>query len=81
MIATDVVTCIIAIKSISFIVPTETATCRIGYIIKRVSFIVPTETTTCRIDYIQKLSRSEMVPVRDSFSYNKEIEPVSKYQV
>ena len=61
IIATDVATCIIAIKS--------------------VSFIVPTETVTCRIDYIQKLSLAEMVPVRDSFSYNKETEPMSKYQV
>ena len=29
--ATDVVTCIIAIESVSYIVPTETAICRIDY--------------------------------------------------
>ena len=39
------------------------------------------ETSTCRIDYIQKLSLAEMAPVRDSSSYNKEIEPMSKHQV
>ena len=50
-------------------------------VIERVIDIVPTETATCRIDYIQKLSLAEMVPVRDSFSYNKEIEPMSKHQV
>ena len=61
IIATDVVTYITAIKS--------------------VSSIVPTETVTCRIAYIRKLSLAEMVPLRDSFSYNKEIEPISKYQV
>ena len=61
MTALNVVTCIIAVES--------------------VSYIVPTETSTCRIDYIQKLSLVEMVPVRDSFSYNKEIEPMSKHQV
>ena len=57
----------------------ETTTCIIA--IKSVSFIVPTETATCRIDYIQKLSLAEMVPVRDFFSYNKEIDPISKHQV
>ena len=67
--------------SVSFIIPIETATCRIDYVIKSVSFIVPTETNACRIDYIQKLSLAETVPIRDSFSYNKEIEPMSKYQV
>ena len=30
----DVVTCIIAIESVSYIFPTETATCRINYIQK-----------------------------------------------
>ena len=43
------------------------------------SYIVPVGTATCRIDYKQKLSLAEMVPVRDSFSYNKEIEPMSKH--
>ena len=33
------------------------------------------------MDYMQKLSLPEMVPVRDSFSYNKEIEQMSKHQV
>ena len=42
---------------------------------------VSTETATCRIYYIQKLSVAEMVQVRDSFSLNKEIEPMSKYQI
>ena len=31
--------------------------------------------------YIQKLSLAEMVPVRDSFSYNKKTETMSKYQL
>ena len=57
----------------------ETTTCIIA--IKSVSFIVPTETATCRIDYIQKLSLVEMVPVRNSVIYNKEIGPMSKHQV
>ena len=57
----DFVTCIIAIESISY--------------------IVPTETTTCKIDYIWELLLAEMVLVRNSFSYNKEIEPMSKHQV
>ena len=57
----DVGTCIIAIKSLSYIVPTESA--------------------TCRSDYIQKLPLAEMVAFRDSFSCNKEIEPMSKHQV
>ena len=61
MIATDVIICIIAIESVSYIVPTETA--------------------ICRIDYIRKLLLAEMVPVKYSFSYNKEIEPMSKHQV
>ena len=30
---------------------------------------------------LQKLSLTEMVPVRDYFSYNKKIEPMSKHQV
>ena len=36
--------------------------------IESVSCIVPTETASC-------------LPVRDSFSYNKEIERMSKWQV
>ena len=43
--------------------------------------MVPTETATFRIDYTQKLSLAEMVPGRDTIKNNKEIEPVSKYQV
>ena len=42
--------------------------------------MVPTENATYRIDYIQKLSLAEVVPVRDSFSDNKEIEQMSKHQ-
>ena len=42
--------------------------------------MVPTENATYRIDYIQKLSLGEVVPVRDSFSDNKEIEQMSKHQ-
>ena len=59
--ATDVATCIIAIESVSYIVLTETATSRIGY--------------------IHKLSLAEMVPIRDSFSCNKEIVRMRKHQV
>ena len=61
---------LIAIERIAIIIAIESA-----------SYFVPTETATCRINYIQKLSLAEMVAFRDSFSYNKEIEPMSKHQV
>ena len=61
IIAADAVTCITTIQSVSYIVPIETA--------------------SCRIDYIKKLLHAEMVPVRNSFSYNKEIERISKQEV
>ena len=67
---TETVTCIIA---------TDVVTCIVA--IESVSYIVPTEAATCRIDYIQKRSLAEMVLVRDSFSCNKEIEPMSEHQV
>ena len=97
MIATETVTYMTVIERSSNITVIETTTCIVAIepqnldnrsrrfhlhnSIKSVSFIVPTETTTCRIDYIQKLSLEEIVPARDSFSYNREIEPMSKYQV
>ena len=94
MIATETVTCMIASERSTNITVIETATCIVAtepqnlhncnnciIAIKSVSFIVSAEAATCRIDYIQKLSLVEMVQVRDSFSHNKEIEPMSKYQV
>ena len=72
--------CIVAIEpQKNCIIATDVVTCII--VIERISYIVPTETATCRIDYTQNLSLADMVPVRDSFSYNKEIEPMSRYHV
>ena len=97
MIATETVTCMIATERSTNITVIETTTCIVAIephklaklqdvvtciiAIKSVCCIVPTESATCRIDYIQKSLLAEMLPVRDSFSYNKEIEPMSKYQV
>ena len=53
----------------------------IKLLLESVTYLAITETATCRMDYIQKLSLAETVPVRDSFSYNKEMQPMSKYQV
>ena len=60
---------LIAIERIAIIIAIESA-----------SYFVPTETATCRINYIQKLSLAEIMPLRDSFSYNKKIEPLSSFR-
>ena len=54
------------------IIATDVVACIIS--IESVSYIVPIETATCKIDNVRKLSLTEMIPVRDSFSYNKQIE-------
>ena len=97
IIVTKTVTCMIAAEKSNSITVTESAififviepqtsiiaadvvTCITT--IESVSYIVPIETVTCRIDYIKKLLLAEMVAVRNSFSYNKEIERISKQQV
>ena len=97
IIATETVTCMIITERSTNITITESTICKVAIepqnlqialdvvtciiAIESVSYMVPTETSTCRINYIQKLSLAEMVSVRDSFSYNKEIEQMSKHQV
>ena len=60
----------------TYIIATDVVTCMIA--IESVSCIVSTEAATCRFDHRDFLT--EMVPARDSFSNNKEIERMSKHQ-
>ena len=73
-------TCIVATEpQKTCIIATDIVTCLIAT--ESVSYIVTIDTATCRIGHIQKLSLAEMVPVRDYFSYNKEIEQMSRAQL
>ena len=75
---TESPTCIVAMEPQNLHNCNRCVICIIA--IESVSYIVPAETATCRIDYIQTLTLAEMVPVRDSFSYNKEIELMSSFR-
>ena len=75
----ETATCIGAAKTSNCIGATEAVTCMIGTDIK---CQLLSSNRNCHLqNWLQKHSLAEMVPVRDSFSYNLEIEHFGKHQV
>ena len=96
IIATETVTWIIATERSTNITVTESTTCIIAIEPQKLhncnsychlhncyrKCLLHSSNRNCHLQkWLQKLSLAEMVPLRDSFSYNKEIEGMSKHQV